>query len=366
MIPVAAHIELNMIALHHNVRRVREYAPESKVMAVIKANAYGHGLIKIAQHLSLAVDALAVARLDEGIRLREAGVQGRILILQGFTEVDEIEALLHYQLDVVVHSEQQVQLLESIVLSGVVSVFLKIDTGMNRLGIRPEQFSVLLSRLQQCSCVHQAIVFMTHFANADDVYDAKTAQQLLVFNEVTGAYIGEKSVANSAAIIAWPETRFDWIRPGLMLYGVSPMLMDYTEPLDLLPVMSLYSRIIAIKQVKKGETVGYGASWIADKDTCLGVVSIGYGDGYPRQARQGTPVLINNKRMPLIGRVSMDMLTVDLSHGSKIQLGDQVVLWGDGLPVEEIAACAGTIPYTLLCGITRRVQVVVKEPLGEV
>jgi alanine racemase len=361
MIPAAAHIELNMAALRHNVCRARDYAPESKIMAVIKANAYGHGLIRIAQNLSAEVDALAVARLDEAICLREAGVQGRILILQGFSQVDEIEALLHYQLDVVVHSEAQVQLLESVALADSITVFLKIDTGMNRLGIKPEQFSELLSRLQNCQCVRQPMVFMTHFANADDVQDVKTVQQLAVFNEVTQGLDAEKIVANSAAIIAWPETRVDWVRPGLMLYGVSPMIGGSAEQLGLLPVMSLYSRIIDIKQVKKGETVGYGATWKADKNTCLGVVSIGYGDGYPRYAKQGTPVLIGNKRAPLIGRVSMDMLTVNLSDCSGVQLGDQVVLWGDGLPVEEIAACSGTIPYTLLCGITQRVQVLVDD-----
>ena len=361
MIPAAAHIELNMAALRHNVCRAREYAPGSKVMAVIKANAYGHCLIRIAQNLSAEVDALAVARLDEAIRLRKAGIQGRILILQGFSQIDEIEALLHYQLDVVVHSEAQVQLLESVALADSITIFLKIDTGMNRLGIRPEQFSELLSRLQLCQCVRQPMVFMTHFANADDVQDVKTVQQLTVFTKATKNYAGEKCMANSAAIIAWPDTRLDWVRPGLMLYGVSPMLKGFAKQLGLLPVMSLYSRIIAIKQVKKGETVGYGATWKADKNTCLGVVSIGYGDGYPRHAKQGTPVLIGNKRAPLIGRVSMDMLTVDLNGCSGVQLGDQVLLWGDGLPVEEIATCAGTIPYTLLCGITQRVQVLVKE-----
>lgn len=365
MIPAAAHIELNMAALRHNVCRAREYAPGSKVMAVIKANAYGHCLIRIAQNLSAEVDALAVARLDEAIRLRKAGIQGRILILQGFSQIDEIEVLLHYQLDVVVHSEAQVQLLESVALADSITIFLKIDTGMNRLGIRPEQFSELLSRLQLCQCVRQPMVFMTHFANADGVQDVKTVQQLTVFTKATKNYAGEKCMANSAAIIAWPDTRLDWVRPGLMLYGVSPMLKGFAKQLGLLPVMSLYSRIIAIKQVKKGETVGYGATWKADKNTCLGVVSIGYGDGYPRHAKQGTPVLIGNKRAPLIGRVSMDMLTVDLNGCSGVQLGDQVLLWGDGLPVEEIATCAGTIPYTLLCGITQRVQVLVKEHLSE-
>ncbi|GAW85660.1 alanine racemase [Bathymodiolus platifrons methanotrophic gill symbiont] len=361
MIQAAAHIELNINALRHNVRKVRELAPKSNLMAVIKANAYGHGLICVANSLTDVVDALAVARIDEGIRIREAGVQGRILVLQGFSQLDELELLQRYQLESVIHTEQQLSILESAMLQRAISIWIKIDTGMNRLGIRPEQFSVVLQRLQQCSGVQPEINFMTHFANADDIQGDKTTRQLQLFNEVTKLNVGQRSSANSAAIIAWPETRQDWIRPGLMLYGASPLLQQTAQQLMLLPVMSLYSQVIALKQVKKGEAVGYGGSWVADKDTSLGVVSIGYGDGYPRYAKQGTPVLINNKRVPLVGRVSMDMITVDLTEHTDIQVGDQVLLWGDGLPVEEIAAGAETIPYTLLCGITRRVQVMVKD-----
>lgn len=361
MIPAATHIELNIPALRHNIAKVRDYAPKSKLMAVIKANAYGHGLVRVANCLEMAVDAFAVARLDEAICLRKGNIQARILVLQGFSQPAELALFQHYQLESVVHSAAQVALLEHADLSEPLTIWLKIDTGMNRLGIRPAQFECLLARLQQCKSVADNIHFMTHFASADDRQDHKTAQQLQLFNDTTQHYTGEKSCANSAAVIAWPGSRQDWVRPGLMLYGVSPILAVSAEQLGLLPVMSLYSRLIAIKSVSKGETVGYGGDWIADKDMCLGVVSIGYGDGYPRHAKSGTPVLIGAQRVALIGRVSMDMLTVDLSACVDVQLGDQVTLWGDGLPVEEIAACADTIPYTLLCGITRRVKVLIKS-----
>jgi len=232
---------------------------------------------------------------------------------------------------------------------------------MNRLGVQASQFESILLRLQTCKLVHQSINFMTHFANADDSQDDKTRQQLQLFQTTVNRYSGEKSSANSAGLIAWPASRQDWVRPGLMLYGVSPLLAKTAAELNLLPVMNLYSRIIAIKQVKKGQAVGYGGSWLAEQDTLIAVVSIGYGDGYPRHAKQGTPVIINNQRVPLIGRVSMDMLTLDLNGTSNIKLGDKVRLWGESLPVEEIAACAETIPYTLLCGITQRVQVYEKD-----
>jgi len=330
-------------------------------MAVIKANAYGHGLLAIASYLAEQVDAFAVARIDEAICLRDAGVQGRILVLQGFSRLDELELLQGYQLDSVIHTIVQVELLEAADLPSAITAWLKIDTGMHRLGITPEQFVTIAQRLQQCASVQKQIRLMTHFANADDIQDDKTTQQLQLFNDTTQHYCAEKSSANSAGIIAWPQAHLDWVRPGLMLYGVSPIFKQAAKEQGLQAVMSLYARIIAIKQLKKGDPVGYGGTWIADKETRIGVVSIGYGDGYPRYAKQGTPVLINNQRVALIGRVSMDMITVDLTEYQHIKIGDQALMWGDGLPVEEIAAYADTIPYTLLCGITRRVQVVVKQ-----
>ena len=314
-----------------------------------------------ASQLDKKLDAFAVARIDEAICLRQAQVKGRIIVLQGFSQAEEVSVLQDYQLEVVIHSEEQVTLLESLDLQGTLRVWLKIDTGMNRLGIPPEQFVTILARLHQCHFIHHSISFMTHFANADDRHDNKTLQQLRLFNDTVEHYSGEKSCANSAALIAWPATRQDWVRPGLMLYGVSPLLAQNAGQLDLKPVMNLYSRLIAIKHVRKGQVVGYGGSWVANKDTLVGVVSIGYGDGYPRYAKQGTPVLIDDKRVPLIGRVSMDMLTVDLSDCINIKLGDSVMLWGSGLLVEEIAVYADTVPYTLLCGITKRVQVYEKN-----
>lgn len=360
MILAAAHIEIDISALRHNVAKVRELAADTQLMAVIKANAYGHGLITVANYLAEQVDAFAVVRINEAISLREAGVQAKILVLQGFSRLDELEQLQCYQLESVIHSESQVDLLEAADIETPITVWLKIDTGMNRLGIHPEQFAVVLKRLQRCKSVQAEINFMTHFANADDRQDNKTTRQLQLFNNTTKNYSGARTSANSAAIIAWPETHQDWVRPGLMLYGASPLLNQTAEQLDLQPVMSLYSRLIAIKSVKAGETVGYGGTWLAEKESSLGIISIGYGDGYPRYAKQGTPVLINNQRVPLVGRVSMDMITVDLSGHTDIKSGDQVLLWGDGLSVEEIAACSDTIPYTLLCGITPRVQVIVK------
>nr|WP_221896605.1 alanine racemase [Bathymodiolus japonicus methanotrophic gill symbiont] len=357
----AAHIELDITALRHNVAKVRELAPGAKLMAVIKANAYGHGLITVANYLAAQVDAFVVARIDAALSLREAGVQTKILVLQGVSQTDELELLQRYQFEAVIHSESQVNLLEASDIEAPITGWLKIDTGMNRLGIHPEQFAAVLKRLQRCKSVQAEINFMTHFANADDRLDNKTSRQLQLFNDTTKNYSGEKTSANSAAIIAWPEAHQEWVRPGLMLYGASPLLKQTAEQLDLQPVMSLYSRLIAIKSVKAGDTVGYGGTWQAAKDSSIGIISIGYGDGYPRYAKQGTPVLINNRRVPLIGRVSMDMISVDLTGHTEIKSGDQVMLWGDGLPVEEIAECAGTIPYTLLCGITRRVQVIVKD-----
>ena len=246
MISAAAQIELNLPALRHNICRVREFAPDSKLIAVIKANAYGHGLLRMADYLVGQVDAFAVARVGEAIQLRKAQIASRILVFQGFSQFDELEIFQGYQLEAVVHSEAQVVLLERANLSSPLKVWLKVDTGMNRLGIRPAQFDALLARLQQCQSVAENISFITHFANADDRQDDKTTQQLQLFNKTVQNYKAEKSCANSAAIIAWPESHQDWVRPGLMLYGVSPMLGMSAQQLGLLPVMSLLSHLASV------------------------------------------------------------------------------------------------------------------------
>jgi len=353
----AASVELSAAALLHNVKKAREYAPKSKLIAVIKANAYGHGALKVAQILESDVDGFAVARLTEGLVLRKAGIKARIVVLQGFTQADELGLFQRHCLDAVVHAAHQVELLENTDLTGVMTAWLKIDTGMNRLGIHPTEFKTLLARLKECKFVADDIKFMTHFANADDRLDSKTQQQEACFLAAIKQEVGEKSAANSAAIIAFPATHYDWNRAGLMLYGASPIVNEAACSLGLIPVMSFYARVLAIKQVKKGESVGYGGSWLAARDSLIAVVSVGYGDGYPRNVEMNTPVLINEQRFPLVGRVSMDALTVDLTGCQAVNIGDKVTLWGEGLAIEEIAEKANTIAYTLLCGITSRVQV---------
>jgi len=367
----AAYAVLNLEAAQHNLQKVREFAPDSKIMAVIKANGYGHGLLRIADALK-TVDSFAVARVDEGVRLRRAGIKGRIAVLEGFTCVEELDEFLIYQLDAVVHSFQQVEIFESRKEQEQIAIWLKMDTGMNRLGFKAHEFDGVYQRLKHCSIICQPISFMTHLANADEKQDGTTLKQIHLFHNTTASIQtdlelkNECSIANSAGVIAWKEALSDWVRPGVMLYGISPFPESRGKELGLKPIMSLHSRLIAVKELAVGDKVGYSGTWICEKPTNLGVIAVGYGDGYPRYAKAGTPVLVNGLRVPLIGRVSMDMITVDLETQPQAKPGDPVTLWGEGLSVEEIAQCADTIPYTLVCGITQRVQIVEKaNPAAE-
>jgi alanine racemase len=357
----AAYAILNLEAVQHNLQIARHYSPNAKIMAVIKANGYGHGLLRIASALQ-TVDGFAVARVDEGIRLRTAGVTTRIALLEGFTCAEELDNLINYQLDAVVHSFRQVEIFEQRDEQAQIAIWLKMDTGMNRLGFKAHEFKAVYERLQCCSIIRQPINLMTHLANADDQQDQMTIQQIDLFKQTIASLeqmVGrECSIANSAGILAWKASLNDWVRPGIMLYGISPFAESTGAQLDLKPIMSLHSRLIAVKSLEIGDKVGYSGTWVCTKPTRLGVVAIGYGDGYPRYAKSGTPVLVNGQRVSLIGRVSMDMITVDLELQPHAKPGDPVTLWGDGLAVEEIALCAETIPYTLVCGITQRVQIV--------
>ena len=367
MIP-AAYAVLDLEAAAHNLQVVRRYAPDAKIMAVIKANGYGHGLLRIAEALQ-NVDAFAVARVDEGIRLRKAGIKNRIAVLEGFTCAEELDEMLNFQLDAVVHSFDQLEILASRTEQDACAIWLKLDTGMNRLGFKPKEFNAVFQRLNSCAIIRQPISLMTHLANADDSKDATTLKQISLFNDTLATITpglkpdNERSIANSAGILLWSVALTDWVRPGVMLYGISPFSNRTGEQLGLKPIMSLHSRLIAVKPLAKGDKVGYSGTWVCKKPTTLGVVAIGYGDGYPRYAKSGTPVLVNGQRVPLIGRVSMDMITVDLETQANAKPGDPVTLWGDGLAVEEIALCADTIPYTLVCGVTQRVQIVEKSVL---
>ena len=351
--PAQAVLDLSAIA--HNLTRVRELAPGRSIMAVIKANAYGHGMIKAANALREA-DAFAVACLDEALILREAGFAHPIVLLEGFFSAAEFPLLSRHHLITVVHHEEQLIMLERAKLGAPLPVWIKVDSGMHRLGLAPDQVAAAWRRLNACGSVH-VLGFMSHLANADDRNDPMTLQQQSCFSQAVGDYPGLRSIANSAAILTWPQTHGDWVRPGLMLYGVSPFADRVGENHGLQAAMSLQSQLMAVNRFKRGDRIGYGGEWECPEDMPVGVVAIGYGDGYPRHAKSGTPVLVNNKRVPLIGRVSMDMICVDLRNQPQARSGDPVCLWGAALPVEEIARYAGTIPYELLCRVTSRVRV---------
>ncbi|MDG1751109.1 MAG: alanine racemase [Thalassotalea sp.] len=358
---------IDLQALINNFSYIKQKAPDSKVLAVLKANAYGHGLECIAKALSQfdhQADAFGVARLDEALALRTAGINKPIVLLEGFFNIEDLDVIAENNLQTIIHSQEQLITLCTAKLENPVKVWLKIDTGMHRLGINPEEFQYYYSQLTTSKNVDSSIVLMSHLGCADDTENKNTDKQIALFEEVTDGLSDNKSLANSAGIDAWYSSHYQWVRPGLLLYGISPMQKISTTQVfshsSLVPVMTLQSSIIAVRQIDKEEPVGYGGAWKSDKITTIGVIAIGYGDGYPRHAINGTPVLLNGRIVPLVGRVSMDMITVDLGDSSKDKVGDIATLWGKDLPVEEVATWATTIPYELLCNISRRVQISVK------
>ena len=346
---------IDLTALSQNFQFIKTKSPNSKVLAVLKANGYGHGLERIAKALPHA-DAFGVARIEEALALRAAGIVKPIVLLEGFFTKEDIDILAVNNLQTIVHNEQQLNDILNADLEKPLKVWLKIDTGMHRLGINPEQLSYFYQALTQSVNVQQPIVLMSHLGCADEQNNQATSKQIALFNELTAELLLEKSLANSAGVLYWPESHYQWIRPGLLLYGVSPLPIDVSVN-GIKPVMTLQSRLIAMRDIQAGESVGYSGAWRSEQSTTIGVIAIGYGDGYPRHAPNGTPVLLNGRRVRLVGRVSMDMITVDLGDNSTDQIGDIATLWGKDLPVEEIAKYATTIPYELLCNITRRVNI---------
>lgn len=345
---------INLKSLQHNLQVLQERAPNSKVLAVIKANAYGHGMVKIAEILK-GVYGFGVARLNEAIILRNAGINKPIILLEGFFYNDDISSLVEHNLQCVVHSQEQIDALIKEKLKKPLQVWLKIDTGMHRLGFHPESVEQVIKQLESCENIQLPINLITHFPCADELDNNITAQQINTFKDNIKNNNGLHSLANSAATLAWPDAHGDMIRPGIALYGISPFECTTAKELQLKPVMTLKSQLIAVRSHKAGESVGYGANWVAKQDTHLGVVAVGYGDGYPRMAPEGTPVLINGRLVPIVGRVSMDMLTVDLGELHHDSVGDDVILWGEGLSAELVAKHIGTIAYELVTKLTSRV-----------
>jgi alanine racemase len=341
-------------ALRNNLAAVRARAPGAHVMAVVKANAYGHGLVPTALALADA-DAFAVARLEEGLALRAAGVTKAIVLLEGVFASEHLLEAARHGFDIVVHDPAQIDLLEAFSGQHRFVIWLKIDTGMNRLGFRPSDFPVALARVRSIMPAPLEIRVLTHLARADDRDDAANREQIARFDSAVGSHGFATSISNSAGLLSGAGIQADWVRPGLALYGVSPFADQKAGTFGLQPVMALWSTILTVRRVPKGETVGYSGVWRAQRDSTIAIVAAGYGDGLPRNLPSDTPVLIAGQRATIAGRVSMDMIAVDVSNLPPVQVGDQVTLWGEGLPVEEIARHAGTIPYELLCGVSQRV-----------
>lgn len=356
-----ARVCINLHSLRHNLSRVRSLAPGSHVLAIIKADAYGHGIVRVARALD-AADAFGVACLEEATALREAGIRQPIVLLEGPFDAEDLESIERLRLQTVIHDPVQIEMLERSRIRGPIKIWLKIDTGMHRLGLRPGDLNPCIERLRRCACVDDDIVLMTHLACASEPGHVLTDSQLQLFSSLTASMRLARSVANSAAVLSIPESHCDWVRPGIMLYGVSPFAGETGADHGLEPAMTFRTRLIAIKSLQAGDSVGYGAVWRCPAPMTVGIVAAGYGDGYPRHALSGTPVLVNGQRTRLLGYASMDMLAVDLSTIADARIGDPVTLWGEGLPVEEIAASAATIAYELISSVQKRLQFVEDGP----
>ena len=349
--PIRATISAS--ALAHNLAVARKRAGDAKVWAVIKANAYGHGIERAAKAFA-AADGFAVLDFQEAARLRLAGVTLPILMLEGIFKPADVALLDKYALTPVFHSPAQLEMLQAATLPSAIDVYVKVNSGMNRLGFNAETLGASFNALREHPRVRQ-LTLMTHFADADGASGVKA--QLGWFQEMTKSFSAPRSLANSAALLRFPEAHGDWVRPGIMLYGCSPFADRSAESLGLRPAMTLTTEIIATQHLQPGERVGYGFSYEAVGELRIGVIACGYADGYPRHAATGTPVLVNGKRTRIVGRVSMDMITVDITEIPEAGIGTPVTLWGEGLSADEVAASAGTLSYELLCALAPRVPV---------
>ena len=351
---------IHLGALRRNFARVRERSGGAKIMAVVKADGYGHGLERVARAL-VDADAFGVAALGDGLRLRAAGISKRIVVLSGPDELADLAEFRRLGLDAVIHHDAQLSWLEGDRDTRPLRVWLKLDTGMHRLGFMPERAPDVHARLHALANVDRGIVLMTHFAASDEFANALTSRQITAFAEATRDLDGARALSNSAGVLGWPAARADWVRAGGLLYGLSVVEGKSATDLGFEPVMTLSTKLIAVNRVRKGERIGYAATWECPEDMNVGVAAIGYGDGYPRSAPSGTPVLVDGASAAIVGRVSMDLITLDLRNAPRARVGDRVILWGTELAVETIATQAGTISYDLTCGMTKRVLFVEDE-----
>jgi alanine racemase len=348
--PAVARVDLR--AIRHNYRTAKRLSPGARAVAVVKADAYGHGAVAVARALEAHADAFAVASVEEAMELRDSGIRRPILLLEGVFEPSELALTDRVRLTPVVHSLQQLEWLLQARPAHALDVWLKMDTGMHRLGLTPKDFALAFRALADCPHVG-SVVAMTHLARADEIHNDATPRQLALFLRHVEDIRVPRSLASSAGILAWPATHEQWVRPGIMLYGATPVGAAHPHSALLHPAMRLESALISIRDLAAGESIGYGGRFVCRKATRVGVVAVGYADGYPRHARDGTPVSVNGRRSQLIGRVSMDMITIDLTDIPDVRVGDRVQLWGDLVDANEVAAASDTIAYQLFTGVAR-------------
>ncbi len=351
--PTQAIVDLQ--ALRHNCRLARSLSGDGKLMAVVKANAYGHGAIPVAQALEPQVSAFAVACIEEAEALRNAGIARPIMLMEGFFDSEELEIAARRDFWVMLQNHRQLESLESATLSRPLTCWLKLDSGMHRLGFALEESGTVLERLRANGNVGDEVVMATHLARADELDNDFTPQQISAFRQHTAALSTPCSMANSPGLLGWPESRDAWNRAGVMLYGQSPFSGLHPEADRLKPVMTLQSEVIALREIPAGESVGYGGTWTARRSSRIATIPVGYGDGYPRNAGNGTPVLVNGQRVPLVGRVSMDMITVDVTDLQSIAVGAPVELWGNEITANEVATHADSIGYEIMTRMLPRV-----------
>ena len=354
MRPARALIDLQ--ALRHNYQLAREVTG-AKALAVVKADAYGHGAVRVAQALEAEADGFAVACIEEALELRAAGIRAPVLLLEGFFEASELPLINEHDLWCVVHSLWQLDAIEQARLSKPLTIWLKLDSGMHRVGLHPKDYHEAYQRLLASGKVAK-IVLMSHFARADELDCVRSDEQVAVFEAARQGLAAEVSLRNSPSVMGWPNVASDWVRPGIMLYGATPFGEDQAVAARLQPVMTLESKVICVRELPAGEPVGYGARFITPKPMRIGIVAAGYADGYPRHAPTGTPVLVDGVLTMTVGTVSMDMLAVDLTPCPQAGIGAPVELWGKEIKIDDVAASSGTVGYELMCALAPRVPVV--------
>ncbi len=348
---------IDRAALAHNFEQIRRRVPRTAILAMVKSNAYGHGLERVAKTLTEA-DGFGVACIEEVARLRACNIRQPIVIMTGFNSPEALIQLHQLEATAVIHNEQQLAILAEANCPRPLPIWVKVDIGMGRLGFSPTELTYVLERLANCRSQAKIIGLMAHFSSADDPQASCTPAQITLFTQLLATHRLAGSLSHSAGLLAWPDANHQMVRPGISLYGVSPFSEGVGADLNLRPVMTLRSQLLAIHQLPKGAPVSYGGQFVCPADMRVGVVEMGYGDGYPRHAVSGTPLLVGGRRCTLIGRVCMDMLMVDLRTAPDAVVGTEVVLWGQGLPIEDVARSAGTIGYELLCHVSQRVSII--------